>query len=137
MSSSPNPENNENNENNSDIIINKIFFENIHLFFGKSFKLNLVRETFDNEGYSLKDSMFLKNSKSDEIEKNLLMIADTVLKDVFNNIKNDIGIVNTSESNKPTAKPLTNSISPTISPSQPTSPPPTSPPQTSQSKFTE
>ena len=65
-----------------------IFIDNIHLFFGKTYKLNLVKETFDTEGYYLEDTLKFKTIKTEEEkEAHLLKIGNDILEDVFKTIK--------------------------------------------------
>ncbi len=66
-----------------------LFFKNIHLFFGKSFKLDLVYETFYNEGFSFIDSLSIKYPTK-TTENALLNISNNVLKDVFEKMNGKI-----------------------------------------------
>jgi hypothetical protein len=66
--------------------IDSIFIDNLQLFFGKRFKLKLIHDTFDREGYYLYDSLKIKQSKTDEeIETTLLSISNQILEDIFKN----------------------------------------------------
>lgn len=77
--------------NNSNIDPDDIFIDNIHLFFGKTYKLNLVKETFDIEGYYLEDTLKFKTLKTEEEKENyLLEIGNNILEDVFKNINEKI-----------------------------------------------
>jgi hypothetical protein len=71
--------------------LDNLFFDNIHLLFGKEFKIKLIHDTFDKEGYTLEDSISFKFMDKTKTEEDILLrIADIILKDVFDGFKNKI-----------------------------------------------